>query len=159
SYVAPDWTADWIHKEAVFMLDAWAKSDFNTTYENLNVEQKAAIKARLIQDVKTNTYNETDQSITISESRLAAIKENIKYYSSIFSEGHEEYAIPKGALVDPVKLEQLNAFLFWTSWAATTYRPGQDYTYTSNWPHEPLIDNTITKGSLVWSGLSVVLLL
>src|SRR5690606_19055162 len=136
SYVAPDWTADWIHKEATFMLEAWAKND-----------------------IKTNTFNEADKSITISESRLAAIKENIKHYTNIFSEGKEEYAIPKGALVDPEKLEQLNAFLFWTSWAASTNRPSKDYTYTSNWPHEPLIDNTITSDSLIWSGLSIVLLL
>lgn len=159
SYVAPDWTADWIHKEATFMLEAWAKNDFNSSYEVLNREQKAALKARLIEDIKTNTFNEADKSITISESRLAAIKENIKHYTNIFSEGKEEYAIPKGALVDPEKLEQLNAFLFWTSWAASTNRPSKDYTYTSNWPHEPLIDNTITSDSLIWSGLSIVLLL
>lgn len=159
SYVAPDWTADWIHKEAVFMLEAWSQNDFNTNYDNLDVEQKAAIKARLIKDIKTNTFNDVDKSITISESRLAAIQENIKHYTSIFSEGKEEYAIPKGALVDPVKLEQLNAFLFWTSWAASTNRPEKDYTYTSNWPHEPLIDNDITDDSVIWSGLSIVLLL
>ena len=159
SYVAPDWTADWIHKEAVYMLNAWAKTDFNANYEALDVEQKAALKARLIKDIKTNSFNESDKSISISESRLAAIKENIKHYSAIFSEGKEEYAIPKGALVDKEKLEQLNAFLFWTSWAASTNRPGKDYTYTSNWPHEPLIDNNITDDSIIWSGLSIVLLL
>jgi len=159
SYVAPDWTADWIHKEAVFMLEAWAQRDFQTNYEALDVEKKAALKARLIKDIKTNTFNIGDGTITISESRLAAIKVNINHYTTIFSEGKAEYAIPKGALVDKDKLEKLNAFLFWTSWAASTNRPDKDYTYTSNWPHEPLIDNNITKNSLIWSGLSVVLLL
>lgn len=159
SYVAPDWTADWIHKEAVFMLEAWSQKDYNTSYNNLDVEKKAALKARLIKDIKTNTFDKTDRSITISEIRYAAIKENIKHYTSVFSEGKEEYAIPKATLVNPEKLEKLNAFLFWTSWAASTNRPGKDYTYTSNWPHEPLIDNTITKNSLIWSGLSIVLLL
>lgn len=155
----PDWTADWIHKEAVFLLEHWAQSDFNQAYDSLDVEKKAALKARLIQDIKTNTYDETMRSLTISKERWAAIKANVEHYTSIFSEGKEEYAIPKGALTDPVKLEQLNAFLFWTSWAASTNRPGKDYTYTSNWPHEPLIDNLITDGSLIWSGLSIVLLL
>ncbi|WP_194767483.1 nitric-oxide reductase large subunit [Tamlana sp. I1] len=159
SYVAPDWTADWIHKEATYMLNAWAKNDFNKSYDALDVEQKAAIKARLIKDIRTNTFNKTDKSITISEMRLAAIKENIKHYTSIFSEGKAEYAIPVGALTNPEKLKQLNAFLFWTSWAASTNRPSKDYTYTSNWPHEPLIDNIITDDSIIWSGLSIVLLL
>ncbi|HSQ46855.1 MAG TPA: nitric-oxide reductase large subunit [Lutibacter sp.] len=159
SYVAPDWTADWIHKEAVFMLEAWAQNDFQMSYDALDVEKKAALKARLIKDIKTNSYNKTDGTITISESRLAAIQSNIKHYTSIFSEGKAEYAIPKGALTDTAKLQKLNAFLFWTSWAASTNRPGKEYTYTSNWPHEPLIDNNITKNSLIWSGLSIVLLL
>jgi nitric oxide reductase subunit B len=159
SYVAPDWTADWIHKEAVFMLEAWAQRDFQTNYDALDVEKKAALKARLIKDIKTNTFNKSDGSIVISESRLAAIQNNIKHYTTIFSEGKAEYAIPKGALVDQDKLQQLNAFLFWTSWAASTNRPNEEYTYTSNWPHEPLIDNNITKNSLIWSGLSIVLLL
>ena len=151
--------AYWIHKEAVFMLEAWAQRDFQTNYEALDVEKKAAIKARLIKDIKTNTFNKSDGTITISESRLAAIKVNINHYTTIFSEGKAEYAIPKGALVDKDKLEKLNAFLFWTSWAASTNRPNKEYTYTSNWPHEPLIDNLITKNSLIWSGLSIVLLL
>ncbi|KQB38105.1 Nitric oxide reductase [Flavobacterium daejeonense] len=158
SYVAPDWTAEWIHKEAVFMLDNWAKA-FNTSYENLDVEKKAALKARLIQDIRTNTYDETTKNISISEERYNAIKNNTAHFSSIFSEGNAEYAIQKKALTDSKKLAQLNAFLFWTSWAASTNRPNADYTYTSNWPHEPLIDNNITNSSVIWSGLSIVLLL
>jgi nitric oxide reductase subunit B len=159
SYVAPDWTADWIHKEAVFMLEAWAQNDFQMSYDALDVEKKAALKARLIKDIKTNSYNKSNGTITISASRLAAIQNNIKHYTTIFSEGKAEYAIPKGALTDKDKLQKLNAFLFWTSWAASTNRPEKEYTYTSNWPHEPLIDNNITKNSLIWSGLSIVLLL
>ncbi|NLT72118.1 MAG: nitric-oxide reductase large subunit, partial [Verrucomicrobiaceae bacterium] len=27
AYVAPDWTADWLHREAVFLLDFWARAD------------------------------------------------------------------------------------------------------------------------------------
>lgn len=159
SYVAPDWSADWIHKEAVYLLDYWSKKDFNKTYDALDIENKAAIKARLINEIKSNTFNEDTKSITISKERFKAIRLNVAHYTSIFSEGKEEYAIPKGALTDAVKLEQLNAFLFWTSWAASTNRPNKDYTYTSNWPHEPLIDNVITKDSIIWSGLSIVLLL
>jgi len=158
SYVAPDWTADWLHKEATFMLDQWAK-EYHTSYANLDVEKKAALKARLIQDIKTNTYNENTKTISISAERLDATKSNIAHYTQIFSEGKAEYAIPKGALTDAKKLEQLNAFLFWTSWAASTNRPNADYTYTSNWPNEPLINNTITNSSIIWSGLSIVLLL
>lgn len=32
-----------------------------------------------------------------------------------------------------------------------TNRPGQEITYTSNWPHEPLVGNRPTTGTLMWS--------
>lgn len=159
SYVAPDWSADWIHREAVFLLDYWAKKDFNKNYNFLNVEQQGALKARLVKDVKTNTFNPSDESIQISQARYLAIQANAKHYADVFANGYEKYAIPKGALTDVAKLAQLNSFLFWTSWAASTNRPEKDYTYTSNWPHEPLIENTITVDSQIWSGFSIVLLI
>ena len=30
SYVAPDWTADWLHREATFILDDWANAEFGS---------------------------------------------------------------------------------------------------------------------------------
>src|SRR5512138_1780586 len=27
SYVAPDWGADWLHREATFVLDGWARAE------------------------------------------------------------------------------------------------------------------------------------
>ena len=52
-----------------------------------------------------------------------------------------------------------DAFFFWTSWASATTRPGHTITYTNNWPHEPLIDNVPSSGNVLWSIVSVVLLL
>src|SRR5688500_17869566 len=47
SYVAPDWTADWLHREAVFILDKWATRDFSADYDHLNEEQQSQLKGRL----------------------------------------------------------------------------------------------------------------
>jgi nitric oxide reductase subunit B len=32
SYTAPDWTADWLHREAVFILDRWANDEFSKPF-------------------------------------------------------------------------------------------------------------------------------
>ena len=53
----------------------------------------------------------------------------------------------------------MTAFFWWTSWAASTNRPGQDVTYTQNWPHEELVGNRPTGAAIVWSVISFVLLL
>ncbi|WP_299439163.1 nitric-oxide reductase large subunit [uncultured Aquimarina sp.] len=158
SYVAPDWSADWIHKEAVFLLNKWS-APYGKEYEDLSLENQALLKGRLVYQVKTNTYDTITQNVTITEDRKEAILSNSKHYKDIFSKGHEKYAIPKQMLTDESKLDDLSAFLFWTSWAASTNRINDDITYTSNWPHEPLIDNTITADAQIWSGFSIVLLL
>jgi nitric oxide reductase subunit B len=62
-------------------------------------------------------------------------------------------------LTNAAKQHQLGAFFWWTSWAASTERPGSATTYTNNWPHEALVGNVPTSGAVLWSILSFVGLL
>lgn len=159
SYVAPDWTADWLHKEALFVLNSWAQAEFGKEYSSTSGEQQAALQARLSKMFRRNSFDKTTGIITIDPIRAKAIVENTKYYSDVFSNGRDEYAIPKDALTDVEKLRKLGAFFFWSSWAASTNRPNDDITYTSNWPHEELIDNKPTGEAVVWTGVSIIMLL
>jgi len=64
------------------------------------------------------------------------------------------------SVTDADDLRALPAFVFWSSWAAATDRPGAtDLSYTSNWPHEPLIDNRPSTGAGIWSIASVILMI
>jgi nitric oxide reductase subunit B len=155
SYVAPDWTADWLHREATFILDAW--SGGRGAYASLPADRQAELQSRLQALLRTNTYR--DGTITVDPIRAQAFSANLAHYSDVFANGRDEYAIPAGALTDPEKLRKLAAFFFWTSWAASTNRPGADMTYTSNWPHEPLVGNRPTADTVVWTGVSIILLL
>lgn len=159
SYVAPDWTADWLHREAVFVLNYWANSQLSKEYSALSLEEQASLKARLKAVFRTNTFNKETLVVTLDSARVKAIENNIKYYSGIFTNGNDAYAIRKNSLSDPVKLRKLSAFFFWSSWAASTNRPDDEITYTSNWPHEDLIDNKPTSDSVVWTGVSIIMLL
>ncbi len=159
SYVAPDWSADWLHRECVFVLDRWAQQSGAATFAALGDDQKAVLQARLQGVMRHNTYNATNDTITLDPARAAAFDELTRYYSDVFSNGRDGYAIPRGALIDPVNLRQMSAFFWWTAWAASTNRPGTDVTYTQNWPHEPLIGNQPTTGTVVWSIVSFFLLL
>ncbi len=57
SYVAPDWTADWLHREAVFILDRWSNAEFKTEFEKLDNEQQAQFIARLTKLLRTNNFH------------------------------------------------------------------------------------------------------
>ena len=39
SYVAPDWSADWLHRECLFMLDDWSTSQLGQPYDSANPER------------------------------------------------------------------------------------------------------------------------
>lgn len=159
SYVAPDWTADWLHRECVFLLDRWAHAVGSESYVVLPFEQQAALQARLEHMFRSNTYDAAMDRLTLDVDRAAAFESVSTHYASVFSEGRDEFAIPRGALTDPAKLRELSAFFWWTAWAASTNRPGQDVSYTNNWPHEELIGNRPTGTTIVWSVISFVLLL
>ncbi|MCA9115344.1 MAG: nitric-oxide reductase large subunit [Planctomycetaceae bacterium] len=159
SYVAPDWTADWLHREAVFILDHWANRDFGTGFDELSSEDQARLTARLTAIMRTNTYDPATGTVTIDPVRAAAFDENLAHYTGVFSQGNADYAIPSGAVSDPERLHRLAGFFFWTSWAASTSRPDEDTSYTSNWPHEPLVGNRPTGESVVWTGVSIIMLL
>ncbi len=152
AYVAPDWTADYLHREATLILDKQG-------YKTATADQQAALRARLQSEMRRNTWNSETGVLTISNDRARAFDELSRYYANVFREGRKEYAIPAGSLTDETKLRQMSAFFFWTAWVATTERPGTNVTYTQNWPHEELVGNRPTSAAILWSIASVVLLL
>ena len=159
SYVAPDWTADYLHRESILILDGWAQQQGAANYASLAPETQAALQARLQRMMRTNTYDKATDTLVISNERAAAFNSLATYYAGVFQQGKKEYAIPVGALKDAAKQHQMATFFFWTSWVASTERPGGNVSYTQNWPHEDLVGNKPTSASIMWSIISVVLLL
>ena len=159
SYVAPDWTADWLHREAVFILNTWSNNEYGKDYDNLDEESQGKLKARLTELMKANHYDESTKTLTVEPVRAEAIKSNIRYYTKLFREGNEDYAMPPNTLKDDDKIRLMSGFFFWSSWAAAANRPGEELTYTSNWPHEELINNKPTSETVVWTGVSIIILL
>ncbi|TRX13968.1 nitric-oxide reductase large subunit [Trinickia caryophylli] len=167
SYVAPDWSADWLHREAVQLRESWAQKQFGKSYDQLSVEEQGTLDARLKHEMRTNTYDAGNGgTITLSPQRAAVVREIATHYEKLFGSDpsleklRDDYAMATGSVPNASDREALAAFFFWSSWAATTDRPGQsDITYTSNWPHEPLVGNTPTVANGIWSIASVILLL
>jgi nitric oxide reductase subunit B len=159
SYVAPDWTADYLHRECIFILNTWSAKDFGKQFDALPNEQQAALKSRLQDLLRTNTYDAATGAVTIDPVRAAAFEDNLKHYSEVFTDGNKDYAIQRDAQSDPVKLRAMVSFFFWTSWASATNRPDNTISYTSNFPSEPLAGNYPTSSSIVWTGVSVILLI
>jgi len=166
SYLAPDWSADWLHREAVALREIWAQRDYGTGFDGLQLGQRAELDARLKDEMRRNSYDAASGTITLSPERAAAVRQVAKHYADLFgddaglAELREKYAMLPGVLREQADREALGAFFFWSAWSATTDRPGESgLSYTSNWPHEPLVGNTPTATTGIWSIASVILMI
>ena len=56
-------------------------------------------------------------------------------------------------------MERMVQFFFWASWACVTERPGENITYTHNWPNDAQIGNVPTGDLIIWTGFSIIMLL
>ncbi|KAA3606334.1 MAG: nitric-oxide reductase large subunit [Calditrichaeota bacterium] len=165
AYQAPDWSADWLHRELVTVLNFRSQKAFGVDFDSLNDSQKASLKAGLEKDYKENTYNSATENLVISEERVKAIEVVSGHYLSLFGNTpelqdlRENYAIQENIIPSLERREKMMAFFYWASWACATNRPNQDVTYTNNWPHEELIGNVPTTANLFWSIISIIILL
>jgi nitric oxide reductase subunit B len=159
SYVAPDWTADWLHREAVFVLNEWASAEHQQPYDKLSAENQARLQGRLQEIYRRNNYDAATNTLRIEPVRAKAFAANLQHYSAVFMEGNEPYAVHQGTVSSPERMRQFAAFIFWTSWTAAANRPNDTISYTSNWPYEPLVGNRPTGESVMWTGVSIIMLL
>jgi nitric oxide reductase subunit B len=165
AYVAPDWTADWLHREATWLLDHWAAALGDKTFEQLPLETQAALKERLKLEIRSNTYRPESGDLVLSPVRAEAFQAVSAHYASLFGDDtalqqlRKAYAIPANTIKTPERQRLMNTFFFWAAWACGTQRPGSQITYTQNWPPESLIDNRPMGSIVVWSVISFVVLL
>jgi nitric oxide reductase subunit B len=165
AYQAPDWSADWLHKEAVFILDKLAVQQDGKPFKEISEERQAFLKILLQKELRKNTYDPATGILTISDLRAEAIASNSKFYGGLFTNDRalaglrNSYSIPENSLKDPNRVPLLNSFFFWISWACVTERQGQSITYTNNWPAEELVGNKPSGSLLLWTGFSVIVLI
>ncbi len=163
-YLAPDWSADWLHREALALLSELGSG---AVVPSLSKEIQLEINgAALRREMRKNTYEPATGVLTVSEARARAIASVTGHFTRLYQGSDDaaqklrrDYAFPRDAVLDDGEASAISAFYFWTAWSSATDRPGDDISYTSNWPHEPLVGNRPTASVLIWSLISIILLL
>jgi nitric oxide reductase subunit B len=163
AYQAPDWTADWLHRELSAWLDLAAQQAYGKPYAEVDEDHQALLRQQLKREYRGNQVQ--GERLVLSERRIEAMAQTAAYYDALFGNdpalqgSRKSFAMKENTLPDATRREQLTRFFFWTAWVAATERPGQEATYSNNWPHEPLIGNQPTAENLMWSIASVILLI
>ncbi|WHI46717.1 hypothetical protein [Microbulbifer sp. VAAF005] len=119
SYVAPDWTADWLHKEAQAWLDITAQRRYGENFSDLSPEIQAGLELRLRKDMRQNTANISatgETSVSLSTTRIQAIEKVSQHYISLFGSDpektalREQYAMKEDTVPLLERRKQLSAF-------------------------------------------------
>src|SRR5690606_12842865 len=114
AYQAPDWTADWLHRELVAWLELAALDVFGKPYAALDGAQQHSLQYDLKMDYRTNRYDAVTDTLTVSGRRARAIEQTAAYYSSLFSAEPElrstrvSYAMKENTLPDAERRERLS---------------------------------------------------
>ena len=147
AYLGPDFTADYLHRAALLATDYYGGS------------QSERAKHQVITDFKANRYDAGSETLTYSAAQAAAFQTLRHHYQEFFSEPTTKFGLRPQPITDPEEIRQLTAFFSWSAWAAAAQRPALAYSYTNNWPPEPLVGNHATADTVVWSVLSLIALL
>ena len=147
AYLGPDFTADYLRRSALYVRESYGGGG----------SDRATVQT--IEDFKENRYDPQARTLQFTAPQAAAFEELREHYGRYFGEPTTKYGLRPEAISDPGEIKQLTAYFAWTAWAASALRPGTDYTYTNNWPPEPLVENEPTANIVVWSVLSLIALL
>ena len=71
--LAPDWSADWLHREATAWLNIRAQREFGHSYKDTTPGQQAKLLAEFKPDIRANQYDPTTGVLTVSKERAQAI--------------------------------------------------------------------------------------
>jgi nitric oxide reductase subunit B len=147
AYLGPDFTADYVHRQAELMQQTYGG--------DANAED------RVRRELRQNRYDAATDTLKWSAARTSAFEALCQHYSENVLDRAKSGGGGLGphAVSDATERRQICAFIAWTAWTATAQRPGAPHSYTNNWPPEPLAGNTLTTEAVVWSTLSIIALL
>jgi len=147
AYLGPDFTADYLHRAALITNEVNGGSPRDTAQQ------------QTISDFKSNRYDSSSGTLVFSTAQTEAFRRLVAHYGEFFSAPDTRNGLRPSTITDPEQIRQLTAFFCWTAWTAAALRPKLEYSYTNNWPPEPLVGNRPTADVVVWSVLSLVVLL
>jgi nitric oxide reductase subunit B len=149
AYLGPDFTAEYLHKTAEFLADQ---------YQGAPGSGRSA-RERVAAELHENTYNRSEDRLRWSVARAQAHETMVEHYQGFFQSAVSRGGAQANWIVDRQDVRSLTAFFGWTAWTATANRPGKNYSYTNNWPPEPLAGNFVTADAVTWSVISIIGLL
>ena len=159
AYLGPDYSAEALHRIGEDTATIIAQQQYQQPLSVLAPGQLAAVYAQTAVELKTNRYDAASATLRLTVPETSAYRKQIAYWTDYFLNPERNGGLKRGLISDPTELRQFTAFITWTAWASVANRPGENYSYTNNFPYDPSVGNMPVPGALLWSALSLIVLL
>jgi nitric oxide reductase subunit B len=159
AYLGPDFSAEYLHTLGLDIAAAVSNQMYGKTLEALTPAERSAVEAQVASLLKENRYDPVTKSLAITDVEAASFENQFTKWTTYFAAPDNNAGLKVELISDPWELRQLTAFFAWTAWASVANRPDKPYSYTNNFPYDPLVGNVATTDTLLWSALSIVALL
>ncbi|MEW2483690.1 nitric-oxide reductase large subunit [Mycobacterium sp. NPDC049093] len=147
AYLGPDYTADYLRRATDDVAAQLRDGGMADTHD------------AVVTEFRTNRFNPETRTLVFTDRQAEAFNRITEHYAEFFGEDSTKHGLLPRLITDPAEIHDLTAFFAWTAWASAADRPGHNYSYTNNWPSEPRVDNGPTAQLIVWSTLSLIMLL
>ncbi len=158
-YLGPDYAAQALHSMGLDTVDALAVAQTGKRFAQLDAIAQASLQAQTAVMLKKNRYDAATDTLTLTAAQTKAWEQQPGYWSDYFKDPAGNGGLKPDLISDPRELRQFSAFVTWAAWVSVANRPGENYSYTNNFPYDPTVGNLPTSGALLWSALSLVVLL
>jgi nitric oxide reductase subunit B len=159
AYLGPDFSAEYLHALALDTGEALARQHFGKRFADLGESEKAIIAAMVQGVLKENRYEPGTKTLTFMAPEAASFERQKEKWRTYFAGSKGSRGLLPKTIGDPRELEQLTAFFAWTAWASVANRPGKAFSYTNNFPYDPMAGNRPSADAFLWSALSLITLL
>jgi nitric oxide reductase subunit B len=157
AYFGVDFTADALRLKTRFMRDHYARARYGETYDALGTADRASVGALVRRDLDTTREGDR-RTVRYSPAEAYAHRQVRAVYVARYHEGAPERGVPAGFVDSATGARRFADFALWTAWLSHTDRPGDDHSYTNEWPYAPGAGNVPTGQTMLWSVVSVALL-
>jgi nitric oxide reductase subunit B len=159
AYLGPDFSAEYLHTLAIHTSGHLAKQYYHRELPDLAPTERAAVSAEVQQLLKQNRYNLQTKTLAFTLPEVVSYQNQIRKWTEYFAQPQLNRGLLFKHIKDPKELQQLTAFFAWTAWASASNRPGKTFSYTNNFPYDPIVGNMPTSDAVLWSALSLITLL
>jgi nitric oxide reductase subunit B len=159
AYIGPDFSALYLHNLAVEVTHFLASEKYNLAISDLSPEQKESIVGLTHDFLSTNRYSYESHKLTFTGPEKKSYSDQLSYWRDYFQKPAINRGLPETLITDKEEIRQLTSFFAWAAWVSASHTPGKNYSYTNNFPYEPLIGNGPSGATILWSALSLMTLL